>query len=234
MLSPMRQSAVGSAPVSMASRRPPPPSRTATTVPTAVTMPVNMASVPRPQAQQQVAADVLALHDRELQAPGQGASAPPGPRAGATRARAASARGTGAARRRDPRKAARRRGPRRTRPAASLTCRAASAANAAFRSTPPADEPTARTSAPAARSAAARTDSSSEHRIRAWPGGARMRATGGVRSFESSTTRSGWRTVPGRRTSSRGSSAMHRAAARQDRGGARAQPLHVVAGGRRP
>ena len=63
------------------------------------------------------------------------------------------------------------------------------------------------TSAPAARSGAARAGSSSEHRIRALPGGARMRAVGGVRSLESSTTRSGWRTVPGRRTSSRGSSA---------------------------
>ena len=34
-----------------------------------------------------------------------------------------------------------------------------------------------------------------------------MRAPGGVRSRESSTTRSGWRVAPGRRTSSRGSSA---------------------------
>ncbi len=34
-----------------------------------------------------------------------------------------------------------------------------------------------------------------------------MRAAGGVRSRESSTTRSGWRVAPGRRTSSRGSSA---------------------------
>src|SRR5688572_2315556 len=71
-LSPTRQPVVDWLPLSMASRRPPPASTMATTVPTAVTMPVNMASMPRPQAQQQVAADVLPLHDRELQAPGEG------------------------------------------------------------------------------------------------------------------------------------------------------------------